>query len=123
MKPNIGHTEGASGLTGVIKAVLALENDTIPPNIHFSTPNPKSKPFATDPSGILSHLSYSSDTLRLIVPFEKAKLQVPVEPTPWPQDRHARVGINCFGIGGANAHVSILYRVLAFSIFCYALMV
>ena len=43
VKPNVGHTEGASGITSVIKAVLALEKETIPPNIKFSTPNPKSK--------------------------------------------------------------------------------
>ena len=31
-------------------------------------------------------------------------IQVPVKPTPWPQDRHERVSINSFGVGGANAH-------------------
>ncbi|KAL4878208.1 hypothetical protein BJY04DRAFT_221358 [Aspergillus karnatakaensis] len=41
VKPNIGHSEGASGLSSVIKMVLALENQMIPPNINFSTPNPK----------------------------------------------------------------------------------
>ncbi|KAK5997537.1 Highly reducing polyketide synthase gloL [Cladobotryum mycophilum] len=80
VKPNLGHTEGASGLTSVIKAVLALENEIIPPNINFSTPNPK-------------------------IPFEKYNLKVPVEPIPWPTDRHCRVSVNSFGIGGANAHV------------------
>lgn len=39
----MGHSEGASGLTGVIKAVLALEHRLIPPNIHFRHPNPQSK--------------------------------------------------------------------------------
>lgn len=43
VKPNFGHSEGASGLTSLIKAVLALENRIIPPNLHFETPNPKSK--------------------------------------------------------------------------------
>lgn len=43
MKPNVGHSEGASGLTSVIKAVLALEKRIIPPNIHFKNPNPDSK--------------------------------------------------------------------------------
>jgi acyl transferase domain-containing protein len=43
VKPNIGHGEGASGLSSVIKMVLALENSTIPPNINFKTPNPRSK--------------------------------------------------------------------------------
>ncbi|KAF4904103.1 Highly reducing polyketide synthase gloL [Colletotrichum viniferum] len=39
VKPNIGHGEGASGLSSIIKMVLALENSTIPPNINFTTPN------------------------------------------------------------------------------------
>ena len=43
VKPNVGHSEGASGITSVIKAVLALEHQVIPPNIHFNQPNPKSK--------------------------------------------------------------------------------
>ncbi|KAH8884913.1 beta-ketoacyl synthase domain-containing protein [Thozetella sp. PMI_491] len=41
VKPNIGHGEGASGISSVIKMVLALENSTIPPNINFKTPNPR----------------------------------------------------------------------------------
>lgn len=41
VKVNVGHGEGASGITSLIKAVLALERETIPPTIHFSTPNPK----------------------------------------------------------------------------------
>jgi len=43
VKPNIGHTEGASGVNSVIKVVLALEHKTIPPNINFRAPNPKSQ--------------------------------------------------------------------------------
>lgn len=42
VKPNIGHGEGAAGLSSLIKAVLSLERNTIPPNIKFTTPNPKS---------------------------------------------------------------------------------
>lgn len=42
VKPNVGHSEGASGITSVIKSVLALENLTIPPNVHFQSPNPNS---------------------------------------------------------------------------------
>jgi acyl transferase domain-containing protein len=42
VKPNVGHSEGCSGITSLIKAVLALENRTIPPNIKFKNPNPKS---------------------------------------------------------------------------------
>jgi acyl transferase domain-containing protein len=43
VKPNIGHSEGCSGVTSFIEAVLALEHQTIPPNIKFENPNPKSK--------------------------------------------------------------------------------
>ncbi|PHH62211.1 hypothetical protein CDD81_7338 [Ophiocordyceps australis] len=82
VKPNIGHAEGASGLNSLIKAVLALEHQVIPPNIHFSTPSPN-------------------------IPFDQGKLKVPVEAVPWPKDRHARVSVNSFGIGGSNAHTII----------------
>jgi acyl transferase domain-containing protein len=43
VKPNVGHSEGCSGITSLIKGVLALENKTIPPNIKFKNPNPKSQ--------------------------------------------------------------------------------
>ncbi|GAT19497.1 fatty acid synthase S-acetyltransferase [Aspergillus luchuensis] len=82
VKPNLGHSEGASGLTGLIKAALALERRQIPPNIHFSTPNPG-------------------------IPFEEAQLRVPTEITPWPADRMERVSVNSFGIGGVNAHAIV----------------
>lgn len=42
VKPNVGHSEGASGITSIIKCVLALEKNIVPPNVHFHTPNPKS---------------------------------------------------------------------------------
>ncbi|KAK5137353.1 hypothetical protein LTR08_008931 [Meristemomyces frigidus] len=80
VKPNLGHTEGASGLVSLIKMVKALEHRTIPPNINFKTPNPD-------------------------IPFKEAKLVVPLEPIPWPKDRLERVSLNSFGVGGANAHV------------------
>ncbi|GKT76936.1 polyketide synthase [Colletotrichum tofieldiae] len=43
VKTNLGHSEGASGLSSVIKMTLALENETIPPNLNFTTPNPKNR--------------------------------------------------------------------------------
>ncbi|PTB42734.1 hypothetical protein M441DRAFT_166252 [Trichoderma asperellum CBS 433.97] len=82
VKPNLGHSEGASGLTAVLKATLALEHRIIPPNIKFSPLNPR-------------------------IPFEKAKLRIPEQPTKWPADRDDRVSINAFGVGGANAHVIV----------------
>ncbi|KAE9977973.1 hypothetical protein EG327_007538 [Venturia inaequalis] len=80
VKPNVGHSEGASGITSLIKAVLSLENKTIPPNINFSQPNPR-------------------------IPFKEAKLTVPVDSVAWPPDRPERISVNSFGLGGANVHL------------------
>ncbi|KAJ5175567.1 Fum1p-like protein [Penicillium canariense] len=88
VKPSVGHGEGASGISSVIKAVLALEHKTIPPNVFFDTPNPR-------------------------IPFKEGKLHVPVESEPWPVGRSERVSVNCFGVGGANAH-TILDSVASF---------
>ncbi|GFF28060.1 hypothetical protein IFM61606_10083, partial [Aspergillus udagawae] len=41
VKPNLGHSEGASAITSVMKAIVELENRMILPNIKFETPNPK----------------------------------------------------------------------------------
>lgn len=42
VKPNLGHGEGASGLSSLVKMTLALEKKTIPANLNFNTPNPNS---------------------------------------------------------------------------------
>ncbi|KAK1621893.1 polyketide synthase [Colletotrichum phormii] len=78
VKPNVGHSEGAAGLTSLIKAILAIEHRLVPPNILFKTPNPT-----------------------------KCKLHVPVDTEAWPNDRAERVSVNSFGIGGVNAHVVV----------------
>ncbi|KAF5546053.1 polyketide synthase, partial [Fusarium phyllophilum] len=80
VKPNLGHSEGAAALSAIIKCVLALEHQIIPPNIKLKNPNPK-------------------------IPFAKYNLNVPLEPTPFPPDRQKRVSASSFGIGGSNAHV------------------
>ncbi|KAI9152296.1 Highly reducing polyketide synthase FUM1 [Paramyrothecium foliicola] len=77
-KPNLGHSEGASGITSIIKSILALEHKMIIPNIKFNKPNPK-------------------------IPWEFG-VWVPTELTPWPEDRFERISINGFGLGGSNAH-------------------
>ncbi|KAI1125429.1 hypothetical protein F5Y10DRAFT_284293 [Nemania abortiva] len=80
VKPNLGHGEGAAGLTSVIKAVLALEHRCIPPNIKFEKPN-------------------------TTIPFQRGRLHVPVNTTPWPPGKRERISVSSYGIGGANAHV------------------
>ena len=83
IKTVIGHTEGAAGVAGVIKAMLAMKNQIIPPNQHLVTLNPKTLPFATN-------------------------LKVPTRPLPWPSvasGHPLRASVNSFGFGGTNGHV------------------
>ncbi|KAJ5965134.1 uncharacterized protein N7479_005010 [Penicillium vulpinum] len=91
VKPNLGHSEGASGITALIKSILALENRVIPPNIKLNEPNPK-------------------------IQWDDYGLSVPTEPMPWPETRSERISVNSFGIGGTNAHV-ILDSAQSFGVF------
>ncbi|QMW38177.1 hypothetical protein G4B11_001413 [Aspergillus flavus] len=81
-KPNVGHSEGSSGITSVIKAVLSLERQVIPPVALFETPRPGG-------------------------PLTEGQLTVPTDAKPWPANRLGRASVNGFGIGGSNAHVII----------------
>ncbi|MBK3585948.1 polyketide synthase, partial [Streptomyces sp. MBT57] len=81
VKTNIGHTESAAGIAGLIKTVLCLEHRHIPPHINLERLNP-----AIDQASL---------------PYE-----IPTRPTPWPEhEGPARAGVNSFGFGGTNAHV------------------
>ncbi|KAI9691978.1 MAG: polyketide synthase [Bogoriella megaspora] len=80
VKGNIGHLEGASGLAGIIKALLILEKGIIPPNANFERLNPN-------------------------IDAEFLHVKVPVQCTPWPAAGLRRVSINSFGFGGTNGHV------------------
>ncbi|KAF7184331.1 hypothetical protein CNMCM7691_005083 [Aspergillus felis] len=80
VKSNIGHLEGASGIAGVIKTVLALEQGMIPAVHGFETPNPR---------------------LRL----EEWNIKIPSELTQWPTAGLRRASVNSFGYGGTNAHL------------------
>ncbi|KAJ3534043.1 hypothetical protein NM208_g7715 [Fusarium decemcellulare] len=82
IKTVIGHTEGTAGIAGILKASLALQNSTIPPNLLLNELSPQVKPFYND-------------------------LQIVKEAQPWPQtqsDSVRRASVNSFGFGGANAH-------------------
>ena len=81
VKANIGHLNTASGIAGLIKAVLAVREGVLPPQPNFATPNPE------------AHLDET--------PFRVLR-----EAEAWPApaaDRVARV--NSFGFGGTNAHL------------------
>ncbi|KAL4811864.1 hypothetical protein BDW67DRAFT_189235 [Aspergillus spinulosporus] len=80
VKTNVGHTEGAAGLAGVVKAVLALETGIIPPLADFKELNEK-------------------------LQLEDWKLALPLKATPWPMSGLRRASVNSFGFGGANAHI------------------
>ena len=78
VKTNIGHTEAAAGVAGLIKTALSLKHGILPPSLHFDRPNPD-------------------------IPFEELGLRVVTGPERLPGPCYA--GVNSFGFGGANAHV------------------
>ena len=79
VKTNIGHTETAAGIAGVIKTALALKHQQIPPSLHFQTPNPQ---------------------------IDFGPMQVQTQLAAWPTQKAGRIaGVNSFGFGGTNAHV------------------
>jgi len=81
IKTNIGHTEAASGIAGLLKTVMALWNESIPPHLHFTTPNPG-------------------------IPWASFPLRVPSQSVGWPRGaRVRRAGVSSFGFSGTNAHV------------------
>ena len=81
VKTNIGHTEGASGIAGLIKVALSLYHRQIPPNLHFQEPNPA-------------------------IPFAKLGLKVQENLEFLPKELEPiRAGVSAFGLGGTNAHV------------------
>jgi acyl transferase domain-containing protein/thioesterase domain-containing protein/ubiquinone/menaquinone biosynthesis C-methylase UbiE len=80
-KTNVGHTDSASGVIGLIKAVLSLKHQLIPPLLHFETPNPK-------------------------LNLENSPFYINTKLSEWKTNGTPRcAGVNSFGIGGTNAHV------------------
>jgi acyl transferase domain-containing protein/acyl carrier protein len=79
-KTNIAHQEGAAGIAGLIKLALAIHHRTIPPSLHFKTPNPD-------------------------IPFAELRLRVATALEPWPGEEPAVGGVSSFGWGGTNCHL------------------
>ncbi|OPZ92911.1 MAG: Phthioceranic/hydroxyphthioceranic acid synthase [Firmicutes bacterium ADurb.Bin419] len=80
VKTNIGHTEAAAGVAGLIKTSLCLKKKAIPPHLHFIEANPK-------------------------IDFKKLSLRLPLKTEEWPSHEGiALAGVNSFGFGGTNSH-------------------
>jgi len=79
VKTNVGHTEGAAGVAGFIKAALALQHRQIPASLHCVEPNPA-------------------------IPWAQMPVEVARAARPWPADAPL-AGVSAFGIAGTNAHV------------------
>ncbi|MDQ6675548.1 MAG: SDR family NAD(P)-dependent oxidoreductase [Chloroflexota bacterium] len=82
-KTNVGHLDRAAGVTGLIKATLAVQHGLIPANLHYDTPNPE--------LDLLNSPFYVADRLAC-----------------WQQsDGPRRAAVNSLGVGGTNAHVIV----------------
>ncbi|HHP7232900.1 MAG TPA: beta-ketoacyl synthase N-terminal-like domain-containing protein [Xenococcaceae cyanobacterium] len=83
VKTNIGHTEAAAGMAGLIKVILALQHQTIPANLHFTQPNPQ-------------------------IDWANLPLKVASENMPWLKTTKPRLaGVSAFGFSGTNAHLIV----------------
>lgn len=80
VKANISHLEAAGGISGLIKAVLAIDRGVLPPQAHFAEPSPH-------------------------IPWRRLPLQMVTQTTPWPETSERLAGVTALGLVGTNAHV------------------
>ncbi|MEN0063201.1 MAG: type I polyketide synthase [Myxococcota bacterium] len=79
VKANVGHVEAAAGITGLLKAALAIRYATIPPQRNAEPLNPR-------------------------IRLEGSALRIPTSALDWSDDRRI-AGVSSFGLSGTNAHV------------------
>lgn len=83
VKSNIGHLASAAGVAGLLKVVLAMQHEALPPTQHVNQLNPR-------------------------IPWRKLAITVPTTVTPWPKSKKPRLaGVSAFGLNGSNAHVIV----------------
>ncbi|MCL4267594.1 MAG: type I polyketide synthase [Anaerolineae bacterium] len=83
VKTNIGHTEAVAGVAGLIKVILSLQRQAIPPHLHLTQPNP-------------------------YIPWSEIPVKIPTKLTPWSGGEKPRLaGISSFGASGVNAHLVV----------------
>lgn len=82
-KTHTGHLDVAAGATGLIKTVLQLQHEVIPPLLHFKSPNPK-------------------------IDFQNSPFFPVAKTMQWKRsEAPRRAGVSALGIGGTNAHVVV----------------
>lgn len=82
IKGNIGHTKAAAGVAGLLKAILAVRHQVIPPATGHQDPHPA-------------------------LGGERPALRVPDTAHLWPHGAPVRAGVSSMGFGGINAHVIV----------------
>uniref|UniRef100_A0A3P9HEF1 Uncharacterized protein n=1 Tax=Oryzias latipes TaxID=8090 RepID=A0A3P9HEF1_ORYLA len=82
VKGNIGHTESAAGIAGVIKVMLMMKHETIVPSVFYSDEN-------------------------CCVDTKSLNINIPEKTERWESSRERVAGVNNFGFGGTNAHAII----------------
>jgi acyl transferase domain-containing protein/thioesterase domain-containing protein len=81
LKTRIGHLEAAAGVAGLIKAVMVLQRQAIPANLHFTALNPR-------------------------IDLEGTSLVIPTRKVAWESPGKGRIaGVSAFGMSGSNAHI------------------